>query len=54
MNSSDLRIIADTFLAIVAMEAIVKPIAIRTGQLALALADRYVGVIPDWLYRKGS
>lgn len=54
MTGLDLRITADAFLAIVAMEAIVKPVAIRAGRLALALADRYVGVIPNWLYRKGS
>lgn len=54
MNDSDWRIILDAFLALCAMEGVVKPMAIRATGLALKLVDRYVGVVPDWLYRKGS
>ena len=46
----DLRIALDAFLVLVAVEAVVKPIALRVGRLALKVADRYVGVVPDWLY----
>ena len=52
MNSSDWRIMLDTFLALCAVEGIVKPIAIRATSLALKLVDRYVGVVPDWLYHR--
>lgn len=54
MDNTDWRIMLDTFLALCAMEGVIKPIAIRTTGLALKLVDRYVGVVPDWLYRKGS
>lgn len=54
MSSADWRIMLDTFLVLCAMEGIAKPLAIRATGLVLKLVDRYVGVVPDWLYRRGS
>jgi hypothetical protein len=51
LNSSDLRTIADTFAALVIMEALVKPLAIAVGRWLLARVDRIANVVPDWLYR---
>lgn len=51
LNSSDLRNIADAFLALILMEALVKPIAIALGKAILARVDQITKVVPDWLYR---
>jgi hypothetical protein len=54
MSNADLHIAFDAFLALCAMEGIVKPVAIYATGLVLKVVDRYIGVVPDWLYRRGS
>lgn len=51
MPMPDIRIAADTFAALVVMEALVKPTAIFLGRWLIARADRVAPIIPDWLYR---
>ena len=51
LNPSDLRTIADAFVALVLMEALVKPVAIAVGRWLLARVDRIANIVPDWLYR---
>ena len=50
---SDLHITADsavgTFIALMFMEALVKPIATRTGKWLLHKLDHKIEIIPDWL-----
>lgn len=48
---SDLRIALDAFYALMAMEVLVKPIAVRVGRLILEKLDKKVEVIPDFLYQ---
>lgn len=50
----DIRFALDAMLGITFMEVIAKPIIVRSGKLLLKIVDRYVGVIPDWLYRRNS
>ena len=40
----------DTVLAIAFVEAILKPITIRTTRRVIRWADSHVDIIPDWLY----
>jgi hypothetical protein len=49
---TDLNITLDTFIALVVMEAIAKPLAIRVGRWLLAHADRVAPWIPDWLHEE--
>lgn len=49
---TDLHIALDTFAALVAMEALVKPVAIRLGQWLLSNADTVAPWIPDWLHQR--
>jgi len=51
INKFDLRIMADTFMVLMATEVLAKPIAIRVGRAALRWADRRLQWVPDWLYR---
>ena len=47
---TDLRIALDTFVALMVMEVVVKPIAVRVGRWLLSRVDKEVDVIPDFLY----
>jgi hypothetical protein len=55
---SDLQLILDstlgTFLALMFMEALVKPVATRVGKWLLLKLDNKVKFIPDWLTRGKS
>ena len=50
---SDLQLILDstlgTFIAIAFTEALIKPVALRTGRWLLLKLDNKVKFIPDWL-----
>ena len=50
---TDLNITVDsavgTFVALMFMEALVKPIATRTGKWLLHKLDHKIEIIPDWL-----
>ena len=53
MNATDihqtLSSFLGTFLALMFMEALVKPIATKTGKWLLHKLDHRVGWVPDWL-----
>ena len=49
---TDLNITLDAFIALIAMEAVAKPLAIRVGRWLLAHADQVAPWIPDWLYEE--
>lgn len=51
---NDLHIAIDAFIVLIIMEALIKPVAIRLGQAALAYADRHFSWVPDWLHRGGK
>lgn len=42
----------DTVLAIIAVEAILKPITVRLTKKVLKRADEEIGFIPDYLHTK--
>jgi hypothetical protein len=48
---TDLSITLDAFFALIVMEAIAKPLAIRVGRWLLAHADQVAPWIPDWLHQ---
>lgn len=50
MDLGDVRIAVDVFVGMMAVEVVVKPIAIVVGRALLRKADRWVNFIPDWLY----
>jgi len=56
MNPDDLHQTLDaatgTFLALMFMEVLVKPIAVRTGKWMLKNLDKQYTWIPNWLYTK--
>ena len=45
-----LQTFVDTVLAIAFVEAILKPITVRTTKRVLQWADNHIELIPDWLY----
>ena len=45
-----MRIAVDVFVGMMAVEVVVKPIAIVVGRALLRKADQWVGFIPDWLH----
>lgn len=49
---TDLSITLDTFIALIVMEAVAKPLAIRVGRWLLAHADQVAPWIPDWLHEE--
>lgn len=51
---SDLRAIVDTLIALAAMEAVVKPVVVRLTKKALKWADKYIHLVPNWLYHAPS
>jgi len=48
---NDLRIALDAFMALMVMEVVVKPIAVRVGRWLLSRVDHQIDVIPDFLYQ---
>ena len=44
------HIVLDTIIGISLMEVFVKPLTIRITKAILKKADKYVELIPDWLY----
>lgn len=48
---NDLRVALDTFMALMVMEVVVKPIAVRVGRWFLSRVDKRIDVIPDFLYQ---
>lgn len=53
MSEIDLHIILNTIIGIGFTEAILKPIVVRMTRSILRHVDRYVKLIPDWLYNRG-
>ena len=51
---TDLSITLDTFIALIVMEAVAKPLAIKVGRWLLAHADQVAPWIPDWLYEESG
>jgi hypothetical protein len=51
---TDLSITLDTFIALIVMEAIAKPLAIRVGRWLLAHADQVAPWIPNFLYKENG
>lgn len=49
---TDLNVAIDAFTALVVMETIAKPLAIRLGRWLLAHADQVAPWIPDFLYKE--
>lgn len=52
MNEIDLHIIFDMIIGLAFTEVILKPIVVRMTKSILRHADRYVKLIPDWLYKR--
>ena len=52
MSEIDLHIILNTIIGMAFTEAILKPIVVRTTRSILRHTDRYVKLIPDWLYNR--
>ena len=48
------HIILDTIIGISLMEVFVKPLTIRLTKIVLKRADKYVELIPDWLYTNSN
>ena len=51
MNEIDFHIIFNTVIGLAFTETILKPIVVRMTRSILRHADRYVKLIPDWLYK---
>jgi hypothetical protein len=49
-SANDIRIMVDAFVAIMATEVVVKPIAIRLGRGVLSWVDSHIGWLPNWLH----
>lgn len=52
MNEIDFHIIFDMIIGLAFTETILKPIVVRMTRSTLRHADRYIKLIPDWLYKR--
>jgi hypothetical protein len=47
--ASDIHVALSAFVGVIIAEALVKPVAVRIGQVVIRAVDSKIGIIPDWL-----
>lgn len=50
IKSTDLHTLFSSFLGVMLAEVIMKPVATRTGRFLIKFLDRFVKIIPNWLW----
>lgn len=50
IKSTDLHTLLSSFLGVMLAEVIIKPVAARTGRYLIKFLDRFVKIIPNWLW----
>lgn len=50
IKSTDLHTLFSSFLGVMLAEVIMKPVAARTGRFLIKFLDRFVKIIPNWLW----